>query len=211
MVYAFVQRTDAVETRDDWDTVGMRGTQSRTTVPNGAVAPADRVVRRVVLRPEPRSDRLGIFSVFEVLLASASCSGVARRARSTWPSRRRRRGRRRRPGARTATTPTSAGASRKWRSPTTACSPRSRRSRTTWTSSSITAAVVVPPAVGSEAPRGRGRQADRRRGDARRRRSPPATSSAASTATCWPACSTPPTPSPRTRPSPPRGSAPVSS
>ncbi|ODT23106.1 MAG: acyl-CoA dehydrogenase [Microbacterium sp. 69-7] len=79
MVYAFVQRTDAVETRDDWDTVGMRGTQSRTTVLNGAVAPADRVVRRVVPGPNPDPIVFGIFSVFEVLLASVY-TGVARRA-----------------------------------------------------------------------------------------------------------------------------------
>lgn len=79
MVYAFVPRTEAVVTRDDWDTVGMRGTQSRTTELHGAVAPADRVVRRVDPGPNPDAIVFGIFSVFEILLASVY-TGVARRA-----------------------------------------------------------------------------------------------------------------------------------
>ena len=83
MVYAFVSREEAdaghIVTRDDWDTLGMRGTQSRTTELHGAVAAADRVVRRIA--PGPNSDPLvfGIFSVFEVLLASVY-TGIARRA-----------------------------------------------------------------------------------------------------------------------------------
>ncbi|KRA23980.1 acyl-CoA dehydrogenase [Microbacterium sp. Root61] len=79
MVYAFVPRTDAVVTRDDWDTVGMRGTQSRTTELHGAVAPADRIVRRVAPGPNPDPIVFGIFSVFEILLASVY-TGIARRA-----------------------------------------------------------------------------------------------------------------------------------
>lgn len=79
MVYAFVPRTDAVITRDDWDTIGMRGTQSRTTELHAATAPADRVVRRVDPGPNPDAIVFGIFSVFEVLLASVY-TGVARRA-----------------------------------------------------------------------------------------------------------------------------------
>jgi len=79
MVYAFVPRTDAVVTRDDWDTVGMRGTQSRTTELHGAVAPADRVVRRLAPGPQPDPLVFGIFSVFEILLASVY-TGIARRA-----------------------------------------------------------------------------------------------------------------------------------
>ena len=79
LVYAFVPRTDAVVTRDDWDTLGMRGTQSRTTELHGAVAPADRVVRRVAPGPNPDPIVFGIFSVFEILLASVY-TGIARRA-----------------------------------------------------------------------------------------------------------------------------------
>lgn len=79
MVYAFVPRTDAVTTRDDWDTLGMRATQSRTTELHGAVAPADRVVRRIPPGPNPDPIVFGIFSVFELFLASVY-TGLARRA-----------------------------------------------------------------------------------------------------------------------------------
>lgn len=79
LVYAFVPRSDAVTTRDDWDTVGMRGTQSRTTELRGAVAPADRVVRRVAPGPNPDPIVFGIFSVFEILLSSVY-TGLAQRA-----------------------------------------------------------------------------------------------------------------------------------
>ena len=79
LVYAFVPRSDSVVTRDDWDTMGMRGTQSRTTELHGAVAPADRVVRRLAPGPNPDPLVFGIFSVFELLLASVY-TGIARRA-----------------------------------------------------------------------------------------------------------------------------------
>ena len=83
MVYAFVPRSEEdggrVVTRDDWDTLGMRGTQSRTTELRGAVAPADRVARRIDPGPNPDPLVFGIFSVFEILLASVY-TGIARRA-----------------------------------------------------------------------------------------------------------------------------------
>ena len=83
MVYAFVSRSEEAEgrvvTRDDWDTLGMRATQSRTTELHGAIAPADRVVRRVDPGPNPDPIVFGIFSVFELLLASVY-TGIARRA-----------------------------------------------------------------------------------------------------------------------------------
>jgi alkylation response protein AidB-like acyl-CoA dehydrogenase len=79
LVYGFVPRSDAVVTRDDWDTLGMRATQSRTTELHGAVAPATRVVRRVDPGPNPDPIVFGIFSVFEILLASVY-TGIARRA-----------------------------------------------------------------------------------------------------------------------------------
>ena len=83
MVYAFVPRSevqaDRVVVRDDWDTLGMRGTQSRTTVLRDAVAPADRVVRRLAPGANPDPLVFGIFSVFELLLASVY-TGIARRA-----------------------------------------------------------------------------------------------------------------------------------
>ncbi|MCR2762408.1 acyl-CoA/acyl-ACP dehydrogenase [Microbacterium sp. zg.B48] len=83
LVYAFVPRSEQeqgrVLTRDDWDTLGMRGTQSRTTELHGAISPADRVVRRIDPGPSPDPIVFGIFSVFEVLLASVY-TGIARRA-----------------------------------------------------------------------------------------------------------------------------------
>lgn len=79
LVFAFVARSDAVVTRDDWDTLGMRGTQSRTTELHGAVAPADRIVKRLPVGPSPDPLVFGIFSAFEILLASVY-TGIARRA-----------------------------------------------------------------------------------------------------------------------------------
>ena len=86
MVYAFVDRPQAgaadaasIVTRDDWDTVGMRGTQSRTTELHGAYAPAHRVVRRVAPGPNPDPIVFGIFSAFEILLA-AVYDGIGTRA-----------------------------------------------------------------------------------------------------------------------------------
>jgi len=79
LVFAFVERTDAVATGDDWDTLGMRGTQSRTTRLTGAVADAAHVVRRIDPGPTPDPIVFGIFSVFEILLASVY-TGIARRA-----------------------------------------------------------------------------------------------------------------------------------
>lgn len=79
LVFAFIDRTDAVTTSDDWDTLGMRGTQSRTTRLNNAVATAEHVVRRIDPGPSPDPIIFGIFSVFELLLASVY-TGIARRA-----------------------------------------------------------------------------------------------------------------------------------
>lgn len=83
LVYAFVPRSEEdagrIATRDDWDTVGMRGTQSRTTELRGAIAPAGRVVRRLDPGPNPDPLVFGVFAVFELLLASVY-TGIARRA-----------------------------------------------------------------------------------------------------------------------------------
>jgi alkylation response protein AidB-like acyl-CoA dehydrogenase len=80
LVYAFVNRGDGgFEIRDDWDTLGMRASQSNSTVLDGARAAPDRVVRR--LEPGPNADPLifGIFATFEVLLA-AVYTGIGARA-----------------------------------------------------------------------------------------------------------------------------------
>lgn len=79
LVFAFVDRDERVVTRDDWDTLGMRGTQSRTTELHGVVAPAERVVRTMPAGPSADPLAFAIFAVFEVLLASVY-TGIARRA-----------------------------------------------------------------------------------------------------------------------------------
>lgn len=80
IVYGFIDREDPdVRILDDWDTMGMRASQSRTTVLDGAFAAADRIVRR--LDPGPNADPLifGIFANFELLLASVY-AGIGDRA-----------------------------------------------------------------------------------------------------------------------------------
>ncbi|MBU4214133.1 MAG: acyl-CoA/acyl-ACP dehydrogenase [Actinobacteria bacterium] len=78
LVHAVVTR-DGTSTRDDWDTLGMRATQSATTLLDGAYAPAERVYRR--LPPGPSADPFifALFASFEVLLA-AVYTGIGRRA-----------------------------------------------------------------------------------------------------------------------------------
>ncbi|UFU04013.1 acyl-CoA/acyl-ACP dehydrogenase [Ruania suaedae] len=82
-VFAFLDReevsADRVEILDDWDTLGQRASQSRTTILRRAHAPADRVIRRI--DPGPSNDPLifGIFACFEILLASVY-TGIAERA-----------------------------------------------------------------------------------------------------------------------------------
>lgn len=80
LVWAFVDRdAEGIKVKDDWDALGMRASQSRSTVLTGVVAPADRIVR--TLPPGPTLDPFvaGIFASFEILL-SAVYTGLARRA-----------------------------------------------------------------------------------------------------------------------------------
>ena len=80
IVYGFVTRDGGgFQIKDDWNTLGMRATQSNTTVLDGAHAPAERIVRR--LDPGPNADPLifAIFANFEILLA-AVYTGIGSRA-----------------------------------------------------------------------------------------------------------------------------------
>nr|WP_155841625.1 acyl-CoA dehydrogenase family protein [Agromyces luteolus] len=80
LVYGFIDREDPdVRTLDDWDTIGMRATQSRTTVLDGAVAASDRIVRRLDPGPNPDPFVFAIFACFELFL-SAVYAGLAERA-----------------------------------------------------------------------------------------------------------------------------------
>ncbi|WP_407317231.1 acyl-CoA dehydrogenase family protein [Isoptericola halotolerans] len=80
IVHAFITRDGGgFQILDDWDTLGMRASQSCTTVLDGAHAPADRVMRRIAPGPSVDPYVLGIFTSFEILLASVY-AGVADRA-----------------------------------------------------------------------------------------------------------------------------------
>jgi len=80
LVHGVVAREDGgIEIRDDWDTLGMRATQSSTTVLDGAYAPADRVYRTLPPGPSADSFVFALFAVFEILLA-AVYTGIGRRA-----------------------------------------------------------------------------------------------------------------------------------
>jgi alkylation response protein AidB-like acyl-CoA dehydrogenase len=80
LVHAFLDRGAAgVTTVDDWDTLGMRASQSNTTVLDGAVAPAERVFRTLPEGPSADPLIFGIFANFEILLA-AVYTGISQRA-----------------------------------------------------------------------------------------------------------------------------------
>ncbi|WP_076465341.1 acyl-CoA dehydrogenase family protein [Actinomyces mediterranea] len=79
-VFAILNREDGGFTiTDDWDTLGMRATQSNTTLLEGAHIPAERILTRC--EPGPSKDPVvfGIFSHFEILLA-ATYMGIGERA-----------------------------------------------------------------------------------------------------------------------------------
>lgn len=80
IVWGFIDRSDpGVSQKDDWDTLGMRASQSQSTLLDGAYARPDRVFRK--LPPGPNADPLifGIFATFEILLASVY-TGIGQRA-----------------------------------------------------------------------------------------------------------------------------------
>ncbi len=80
LVHGFLTRDDAgVTTLDDWDTLGMRATQSRTTVLEHAVIPDERISRILPVGPNADPFVFGIFSNFLLLIASVY-AGIADRA-----------------------------------------------------------------------------------------------------------------------------------
>lgn len=78
LVHAVVTR-EGTATKDDWNTLGMRATQSRSTVLDGAHAPADRVYRSLPVGPSGDPFVFALFATFEVLIA-AVYAGLAGRA-----------------------------------------------------------------------------------------------------------------------------------
>lgn len=79
-VFAILDReAGGFEMKDDWNVIGMRATQSNTTILDGATASETQVLGRI--NPGPSTDPivLGIFTHFEVLLG-ATYAGIGERA-----------------------------------------------------------------------------------------------------------------------------------
>lgn len=79
-IWGFITRDGGgVDIKDDWDTMGMRASQSCTTVLTEAPAPANRIVRNIAPGMSTDPFIFGIFANFEILLASVY-TGIAQRA-----------------------------------------------------------------------------------------------------------------------------------
>lgn len=79
LVFGFVGRGEGVEVLDDWDTLGMRASQSCTTKLVDAPMPAEWVTTHTPIGPNADPMVFGIFGVFELLLASVY-TGIGERA-----------------------------------------------------------------------------------------------------------------------------------
>lgn len=80
LVHGFITRdTPGYLILADWDTLGMRASQSCTTVLDGAVVPAERIFRKLPVGPHPDPLVFAIFACFETLLA-AVYTGIGERA-----------------------------------------------------------------------------------------------------------------------------------
>jgi alkylation response protein AidB-like acyl-CoA dehydrogenase len=80
LVHGFITRdTPGYEILPDWDTLGMRASQSNTTVLDGAVVPAERIFRKLPVGPNADPLIFAIFACFETLLA-AVYTGIGERA-----------------------------------------------------------------------------------------------------------------------------------
>jgi alkylation response protein AidB-like acyl-CoA dehydrogenase len=80
LVHGFITRdTPGWKSLEDWDTLGMRATQSHTTVLDAAVVPASRIARILQVGPSGDPFIFGIFANFLLLIASVY-AGIADRA-----------------------------------------------------------------------------------------------------------------------------------
>jgi len=80
LVHGFITRaTGGYRILDDWDTLGMRASQSATTVLEGVQVPADRIFRKLPVGPNADPLIFAIFACFETLLA-AVYTGLGERA-----------------------------------------------------------------------------------------------------------------------------------
>ncbi|GGI82292.1 acyl-CoA dehydrogenase family protein [Pseudarthrobacter scleromae] len=80
LVHGFITReTPGYRIVDDWDTLGMRASQSNTTILDGATVPPERIFRRIPVGPSRDPLIFAIFACFETLLA-AVYTGLGERA-----------------------------------------------------------------------------------------------------------------------------------
>ncbi|MDQ4046638.1 MAG: acyl-CoA/acyl-ACP dehydrogenase [Actinomycetota bacterium] len=80
LVHGFIHRaTPGYEILDDWNTLGMRASQSNTTVLRGATVPPERIFRKLPVGPNADPLIFAIFACFETLLA-AVYTGIGERA-----------------------------------------------------------------------------------------------------------------------------------
>lgn len=79
LVFGAIGRSEAVEVLGDWDTHGMRASQSSTTRLHAAPLLAEDVITTTPVGPNPDPFLFGVFGTFEILLA-AVYTGVAERA-----------------------------------------------------------------------------------------------------------------------------------
>lgn len=80
LVFGFVRREDGgTSMKDDWDTVGMRATQSNSTVLEGAYSPPEWITRKIPVGPNADSLTFAIFANF-LLLVPSVYAGIAGRA-----------------------------------------------------------------------------------------------------------------------------------
>ena len=80
IIHGFIQRDqDGWSNSPDWDTLGMRATQSYTTHLSGVVVDDSRVVRRLPVGPNDDDFTVAIFQNF-LLLVSSVYAGIADRA-----------------------------------------------------------------------------------------------------------------------------------
>ena len=80
LVHGFLDReADGYRILEDWDTLGMRATQSHTTVLDGARVPPERISRVLPVGPSADPFTFAIFAAFELLVSSVYV-GIGERA-----------------------------------------------------------------------------------------------------------------------------------